>query len=327
MKFKIPFIITIVMLSLFSSCSTSNTDKTVIKSEKVIEDENQALNILETTKINEERLKAEALKAAAEQVAKDQAAQLKEIAETAPKEHVQAETKTKHFKDNAGKASDLAIHKQQEAFLKLQDIVIEKFIAQKQAERINKEKAAVLAEKERLVAAEKLKTAAQELQAKLEAARVLVAQQKLAAEQAKAAEIERCNNAHRFHKQVVAVGIGTGPDWDKGFSLQGSYAYRIHKLLSVGVQANLFLEELNIEREKSLFVGIKTDFHVLPLFVETSKYDAYVGATWGSLFEDRYFKFNSYSIYYVGASYNLSTGFGVFAEIGNVSSLGLKYNF
>lgn len=178
-----------------------------------------------------------------------------------------------------------------------------------------------------------------EKQKVLEAKQKLIDELKLQAKQKNILEEKKINvkpistlttktsKGQKYLRHIIGLGLSSGPNLEQGFSLQGAYSYRIHKLFSVGIQANLFLEEIRIDVGKSLFVGVKTDFHILPLFIENDKFDVYAGAKWGSLYQDQNFTFNSYNIFHLGACYSFTRHLGVFSEIGNVSSVGLRLSF
>jgi len=128
----------------------------------------------------------------------------------------------------------------------------------------------------------------------------------------------------KYPTHVFAGGISTCKEWT-GYGLQGSYAYRVNSYISMGLQGNAFFKDGKYNGDRSLYTGIRANFHILPLFVKNSNFDLYAGGTLGAEFDDDDMTFETMG--YVGVSYDFCKHWGVFAEAGSIGVLGLRMNF
>jgi hypothetical protein len=127
----------------------------------------------------------------------------------------------------------------------------------------------------------------------------------------------------KYPIHVLAGGISTYKGWT-GYGLQGSYAYRINKYFSLGVQGNAFFKDGKYKGDRSLYIGARANFHILPLFVN-SKFDLYAGGTAGGYHDNNKTVFKAMA--YLGFAYDFSKHWGLFAEAGNIGTLGLRLKF
>jgi len=132
------------------------------------------------------------------------------------------------------------------------------------------------------------------------------------------------NSIFTYPSHVFAGGLSTYKDWD-GVGLQGSYAYRMNKYLSLGGQVNAFFKDSKYKGDRRLYVGLRANVHILPLFIERSNFDLYLGGTAGVCRDYGYEFFDS--MWYLGGAYDFNKRLGVFAEAGSIGVLGLRLNF
>jgi len=130
--------------------------------------------------------------------------------------------------------------------------------------------------------------------------------------------------AFKYPSHVVAGGISTCKDWT-GAGLQGSYAYRITNYFSLGLQVNASFNDGKYSGDRSLYAGVRANFHILPLLVKSSNFDLYAGGTLGAGFDNDDLTLEGMG--YMGVSYDFSKSLGVFAEAGNIGVLGLRLKF
>lgn len=128
----------------------------------------------------------------------------------------------------------------------------------------------------------------------------------------------------KYPSHVVAGGISTCEDWT-GSGLQASYAYRINNYFSLGLQVNASFNDGTYSGDRSLYAGVRANFHILPLLVKSSNFDLYAGGTLGAGFDDDDMTLEGMG--YMGVSYDFSKSLGVFAEAGNIGVLGLRFKF
>lgn len=128
----------------------------------------------------------------------------------------------------------------------------------------------------------------------------------------------------QYPTHVLAGGVSTYKEWT-GYGLQGSYAYRINNYFSLGLQGNAFFKEGKYRGDRSLYAGVRANFHIFPLLVKNSNFDLYVGGTAGIGRDDAVETFEAMG--YMGISYDLCRHWGVFAEAGNIGVLGLRLKF
>ncbi|MGZ2368587.1 hypothetical protein ACXR6G_02215 [Ancylomarina sp. YFZ004] len=130
--------------------------------------------------------------------------------------------------------------------------------------------------------------------------------------------------AFKYPSHVVAGGISTCKDWT-GSGLQGSYAYRLNNYFSLGLQVNASFNDGKYSGDRSLYAGVRANFHILPLLVKSSNFDLYAGGTLGAGFDHDDMTLEGMG--YMGVSYDFSKSLGVFAEAGNIGVLGLRFKF
>ena len=130
--------------------------------------------------------------------------------------------------------------------------------------------------------------------------------------------------AYTYPIHVLSGGVSTYEKWT-GYGLQASYTYRVSKFISIGAQGNAFLKEGKYSGDRDLYMGIRANFHVLPLFVENSRFDLYAAGTAGFGRDDSLEKFET--MWYFGSSYDFDKYWGVFVEAGNIGVLGLRLRF
>ena len=123
---------------------------------------------------------------------------------------------------------------------------------------------------------------------------------------------------------VLSGGLSTYKRWT-GLGFQASYTYRVTKLVSLGLQGKAFLKEGNYEGDRDIFMGLRANFHILPLLVEDSRFDLYAGGTAGVNLDDNIESFET--IWCLGSSYDFSKHWGVFIEAGNMGVVGLRLIF
>ncbi len=135
---------------------------------------------------------------------------------------------------------------------------------------------------------------------------------------------EKEDEAHIYPIHVLSGGVSTYEKWT-GYGLQASYTYRISKFISLGGQGNAFLKEGKYSGDRDLYMGIRANFHISPLFLENSRFDLYAAGTAGYGRDDSAETFET--MWYLGSSYDFSKYWGVFFEAGNIGVLGLRLRF
>ncbi len=128
----------------------------------------------------------------------------------------------------------------------------------------------------------------------------------------------------KYPTHVLAGGLSTYEKWT-GYGLQSSYTYRINKYVSLGGQGNAFFKEGKYRGDRSLYMGLRANFHMFPLLVENSRFDMYAGGTAGIGRDDNVETFDT--MWYLGVSYDFSKHWGVFVEAGNIGVMGLRLTF
>lgn len=129
---------------------------------------------------------------------------------------------------------------------------------------------------------------------------------------------------YKYPTHVVAGGLSSYEKWT-GYGFQASYAYRVNKFVSLGVQGNAFLKEGKYNGDRDFGMSFRANFHIFPLFVENSKFDIYASGTAGVGRDDDVETFET--IWYIGSSYDFNKYWGVFAEGGNIGVIGLRLAF
>lgn len=184
------------------------------------------------------------------------------------------------------------------------------------------EKVKLLEEKVKLIF-EKLKTFAKNKEAfaeKMEARKAEVIPNPDAIKESQTDEEE----AFKYPTHVFAGGFSTYEGWT-GYGLQGSYAYRINNYFSLGVQGNAFFKDGKYKGDRSLYAGVRSNFHLMPLFVENSNFDLYAGGMAGACRDNNDTTFKAMA--YLGVSYDFCKHWGIFAEAGNIGVFGLRLKF
>ncbi|WP_129254619.1 hypothetical protein [Ancylomarina salipaludis] len=128
----------------------------------------------------------------------------------------------------------------------------------------------------------------------------------------------------KYPTHVLTVGISTYKDWTP-YGFQGSYDYRISKYFSLGLQGNAFFKEGKFQADRSIYVGLRANFHIFPLLVKNSNFDLYAGGSIGAGRDDAVATFETMG--YLGASYDFSRRWGIFVEAGNIGVVGLRVKF
>ena len=128
----------------------------------------------------------------------------------------------------------------------------------------------------------------------------------------------------KYPVHVMSGGISTYKDWTP-YGFQGSYAYRVSKYFSLGLQGNAFFKEGKFQADRSIYVGFRANFHIFPLLVKNSNFDLYAGGSIGAGRDDAVATFETMGC--LGASYDFSRRLGIFAEAGNIGVLGLRVKF
>lgn len=128
----------------------------------------------------------------------------------------------------------------------------------------------------------------------------------------------------KYPTHVLAGGISTYKDWT-GYGLQGSYAYRLNKYISLGLQGNAFFKEGKYRGDRSLYAGVRANFHIFPLLVENSNFDLYAGGSLGAGRDNNVMTLEAMGC--MGVSYDFCKHWGVFAEAGNIGVFGLRLKF
>ncbi|MRT93260.1 hypothetical protein [Ancylomarina sp. 16SWW S1-10-2] len=123
---------------------------------------------------------------------------------------------------------------------------------------------------------------------------------------------------------VLSVGVSTYEKWT-GLGFQASYTYRLNKLVSLGMQGKAFLKDGSYEGDRDIFMGLRANFHILPLLVEDSRFDLYAGGTIGVDLDNNIESFDT--IWCLGSSYDFCRHWGVFIEAGNMGVVGLRLIF
>lgn len=123
---------------------------------------------------------------------------------------------------------------------------------------------------------------------------------------------------------VLSMGVSTYEKWT-GLGFQASYTYRLNKLVSLGMQGKAFLKDGSYEGDRDIFMGLRANFHILPLLVEDSRFDLYAGGTVGVSLDNNIESFDT--IWCLGSSYDFCKHWGVFIEAGNMGVVGLRLIF
>lgn len=123
---------------------------------------------------------------------------------------------------------------------------------------------------------------------------------------------------------VLTGGLSTYEKWT-GYGFQASYAYRINKFVSLGAQGNAFLKEGKYNGDRDFVMSFRANFHILPFFVENSKFDIYASGTAGIGRDDSLETFET--MWYLGSSYDFNKHWGVFVEGGEIGVMGLRLTF
>lgn len=129
---------------------------------------------------------------------------------------------------------------------------------------------------------------------------------------------------YRDPTHVLSGGLSTYKKWT-GLGFQASYTYRVNKLVSLGLQGKAFMKEGNYEGDRDVFMGFRANFHILPLFVENSRFDLYAGGTAGVSIDNNIDSLET--IWCLGSSYDFCKHWGVFVEAGNMGVVGLRLIF
>lgn len=129
---------------------------------------------------------------------------------------------------------------------------------------------------------------------------------------------------YRYPTHVLSGGFSTYEKWT-GYGFQASYAYRINKFVSLGAQGNAFLKEGKYNGDRDLVMSFRANFHILPFFVENSKFDIYASGTAGVGRDDSLETFET--MWYLGSSYDFNKHWGVFLEGGEIGVIGLRLTF
>lgn len=199
------------------------------------------------------------------------------------------------------------------------------------AEELLAEELKVLAEKVRVLEGkvklifEKLKAYAErsKTEAHTEKAEVFIAEENQNLD--KGQEIQSDEKVvFKYPTHVLTGGISTYKEWT-GYGFQVTYAYRINNYFSLGLQGNAFFKEGKYGGDRSLYEGVRANFHIFPLLVKNSRFDLYVGGTAGMGSDDAVETFETMG--YMGVSYDLSKSLGMFAEAGNIGVFGLRLKF
>jgi hypothetical protein len=135
---------------------------------------------------------------------------------------------------------------------------------------------------------------------------------------------EKEDDAYTYPIHVLSGGVSTYEKWT-GYGFQACYTYRISKFVSLGGQGNAFLKDGKYSGDRDLYIGIRANFHVFPLFVENSRFDLYAAGTAGFGRDDSVDKFET--MWYLGSSYDFNKYWGAFVEAGNIGVLGLRLRF
>lgn len=118
--------------------------------------------------------------------------------------------------------------------------------------------------------------------------------------------------------QKIQVGLSA---WGYGTGVTGTYDYGLNRLISVGAGLNAYFGNYkNNDDDNRVFIFGRLNFHLRDALQLPEKLDIYPGVDVGVVGKD--FGLGAH----IGARYFFTDKIGVFAEVGNIGSLGVSLN-
>jgi hypothetical protein len=130
----------------------------------------------------------------------------------------------------------------------------------------------------------------------------------------------------RMLEHSYAFGVSSGRQYDTGYGFRGSYDVRVLNGISLGFMGNVFFSDGIYNKERDLFLGARSDIHLMPLFsMYQSDYDVYMGGALGTIIGHDPKSLAAEG--WLGLRYTMNDNWSIYAELGTSVSLGLVYHF
>ncbi|WP_372751934.1 hypothetical protein [Labilibaculum sp.] len=130
----------------------------------------------------------------------------------------------------------------------------------------------------------------------------------------------------RMLEHSYSFGVSSGQKYNSGYGFRASYDLRVFDGISFGFMGNFFFEDVSYSDQRDLFLGARTNIHLMPLFtVYQSDYDFYLGGALGTTTGHHSEDLTAEG--WLGLRYSMNENWSVYTEIGTTFSIGLVYRF